>query len=1310
MSAIIQQQIEEARAEGFSDEDIKSLFAEDKFVQGALLEGFTLDEIAAVKDQETAEGRYETQVAENKQKQKAGLPPTVFIPGIGISGPVTSGMTQEVVDEQIQRRTKEGEAETPKEEEPIDENDPSYKRIAAGLAAEIALAEGGKTAGLLAGSSLGAAGGPAAPLTVPAGAAIGYVAGAIGGGVSGSIAAQRIEGRKSINWGRVAVDTMLNLVPGSKLSKGPKVLIKASEVIAKRPVASTAIIGGIASPLGAIASEYYETGEIPDAGELASSGGVGFVLGAGLGKSAEKMNKLLKKMSGKSASEIQSAVDAGDQDAVDYINAITSVPDPNNPDKTRLLNVNDVSEWLSTSLKPEIAPTSVIGKDAMQAIRDAKNIIEGGEFVGGAIGSRVNDIVRKSANPEEMNGMIRDYVTGVSQNLPKEAPADLAQKLSYVRAQIKNYQESILDMHYKGQRRLPDELLKTIEDSQKTGDYLTGSYRWFDDKGYEPTPQQTKSLINALMTNPRVDIDRREVIETINKLGEKQKIVNPNFGKEIELPPMNEVEASKYIAELKLKKASNPDELHNWIFSQNAGILKKKKDLSPELREYLGEYKDIGTVLERTMSKLARLKAYDQADFLLSSTLKEMGVLKRAEEGIDGLQPINLRRGEAQLGGEVLYGPPELQTALNSVYAAKIDDNAQDIAGKIIEDSYKSWQAGSKAMATVYNWYSYSTNLLTSAALSVGMGKNPLKGLGKNLKLSASSFESVAKKLDVEDIKTIQKAKELGVFPTGVTFADIKAGLQVGPVGKTVSKVVGPAGKLYSASDIAIRYGVFEDNARQIRQFAPGVSEDLALKEAADITNQTFQNYDYVPKALRTASTYGVIDQFGTFFLDLIRTQYNHGKLMKAMINGSYADGLEKRLGVKVNREAIKKEGIKRAAWTAGIVSAAGVFNQVNNSFGVDENKERALRESVLPDYMANAPLLINYDIEKNKVRAANTSYILPQQALVGPLVSGLRGQGFVDAVQSGTKGLLGNITGEGTFALNTLYEVVQNYDPKKQGPISSAPDLIGQFVDRADYAFTKTLQPKFIDAFKKARFDPPTLTAAKTLGIRWNDFDMDRSILNHSKKTKDAMNTLRAEISYARNRVADKKMTQEEFDSIYREKNEYHRAQSMELAKHIKNYRTLGYTDEQIVGILGEGAIGSVTLLNALNGVPTDAPKILAPKISEQLDEFLASTPDNQRMNELVKIGREDPAKGRALREAFKQYRKDQFLKISPVDKLVRGLGTTDGERALYINDQMNRSDNPQAVLDGFVKKGLVPKIVQGQIQTLRKNAQKSY
>ena len=494
------------------------------------------------------------EVKENYKKESKGFSPSIVvgIPGAGMVIPTTPQRTQKSVDEEQKKRVDKAEEEQGTAE--------SITRIVAGLGTEIAIAESSKVAGTALGAKLGALGGPSAPVTIPTGAAIGYVSGAVFGGVSGSIAAQRIEGKNEINWGRVAVDTVLNLVPGTKVTRGPKALRNVTAAMARNPVITNAAIGAIAGPASEAAQRYHETGEIPDYADLVAAGMLSSTLGAGLGYSQQKMLPILRRFVGKSSDEINDLVNKGDSGAIAYVNALTADVDPQ-----EFLTTERVLEYvgtLSNTAKSRVAPSKLIGTRATQAMRDAGNMVIAGKEVGSALGSRVNAKIRESADPAAMQELAMEYLIGKSQTLPKEL-SSLQDDLSLARKYIKEYQDGLLEMHYNGQRELPELLLKKIEASRNEGDYLTRSYAFFDDKGYFPSKKDTEDLINDLTTRPTIKVDKREFVTRTNPDGSKTQIENPDFGKEYEAPPMSVAEAETYIANLNLKKADNPDELHN---------------------------------------------------------------------------------------------------------------------------------------------------------------------------------------------------------------------------------------------------------------------------------------------------------------------------------------------------------------------------------------------------------------------------------------------------------------------------------------------------------------------------------------------------------------------------------------------------------------------------------------------------------------------------------------------------------------------------------------------------------------------------
>ena len=177
--------------------------------------------------------------------------------------------------------------------------EPSIGEIGTGLVAEVAIGEGTKYSATLAGAALGG----------PVGALGGYVIGGIGGGITGSIAAQKLEGRDDISWGRVVADSIINLIPGGlgKVGKGSKILPKLVKGGAIRGTEGAAI-----ATVGGQVEKGIEEGEFLTLDEVSTLAGTGFGLGLGLGAAGEVLTKSYGKFAGKSDNFLNRAYNDGD--------------------------------------------------------------------------------------------------------------------------------------------------------------------------------------------------------------------------------------------------------------------------------------------------------------------------------------------------------------------------------------------------------------------------------------------------------------------------------------------------------------------------------------------------------------------------------------------------------------------------------------------------------------------------------------------------------------------------------------------------------------------------------------------------------------------------------------------------------------------------------------------------------------------------------------------------------------------------------------------------------------------------------------
>jgi len=152
-------------------------------------------------------------------------------------------------------------------------------KMAQALAAEVAIAESGRTAAAFGG-----------PLT--------YIFGALASGAAGSYAAQRITNPDDISEGRMIADAFINLIPGLKASKGVGVMNSALR---------QGVVGAGIGAGGITAETAIDEGRMPTIDELTAAGVTGGALGGALGLTGGVISSLLTKYGG-SPAELMSKV------------------------------------------------------------------------------------------------------------------------------------------------------------------------------------------------------------------------------------------------------------------------------------------------------------------------------------------------------------------------------------------------------------------------------------------------------------------------------------------------------------------------------------------------------------------------------------------------------------------------------------------------------------------------------------------------------------------------------------------------------------------------------------------------------------------------------------------------------------------------------------------------------------------------------------------------------------------------------------------------------------------------------------------
>jgi len=1235
--------------------------------------------------------------------------PTYLINGkkIKSEAPLSEDEIDEIagqIGDQQQVEQPELTPEPQAEAQPAEEG-PSTGQVAGGLAANIAAAEGLKYAG----ATLGP---------------YGYAAGATIGGITGSIAAQKIENpNKPISIGRVVADTALNFIPGQKLFKGAKAATKlAKTAVATGQVATRGAVGSaMATGAQAVEKGIDEQRMItPEEAKQAAIGGA--LLGGGLevaGQAFKAFSPQVQKMFRKSPKEIDDLVKSGDPETIKAVDEIVNVsgiePEalasqsdeefvkkviereqapklevaPSKSEPAQEIDVEAIPQQkeittevkgpfeydipeepsiaksisrLAQGFKSRFAPSLVTGGKSIAAeAKKAESVAGAGKSTGAILESKINRIVSKSKNPEEANKLAYEFVNSKIDELPADLKA-IESDLLQGRKWIGEYQDELLQNHYNGQRPLEEPLLREIERSRNNGDYLTQSYLFFESPAYKPSKQQRAALKGGLVRN--------------------------GMGRE---------EADIYITQLDGKRAGGADDISSFVFQAPGGILKGKKDLIPELRNYLGEVTQTGSRLSSTISKLSRINAYDTADFNIKNSLRDMGIAKTAEDGLEeGFVPLNLRRTkklfpDQPIPKDQLYVPIEVQRSIDSLYGANVDNNGIDHTTGVLLDLLQTGSSVSKAVKTLLNPSSYTVQPIGNMVLAMAAGANPFKGLGRGIKYGLMQYKPIASRMGIKSIADFKKLSELNLIGRSLIESDINAGLKGPTIGRYAQAILSPFGKAYSIADTAFRNSVGEANLKLLNRVAPQLSSNKESQRISDevasaMTNFTYPNYDYSSKALKTLSKYSAgVSQFATYTFELMRTAYNQGKMARMMIDGSMADFLEPRIG-RIDRAKLRNEGISRMAkLTAALATPIAAANLYNSRVGnTDKKKEQALKESVLPSYEKDNMLAVHED-KDGKYYVTNLSYAMPQSDISSVFMAAFNGGNFKDAVGGALGSMYSKIAGDENFLIAPLQAAIGNYVPSTDKKISEKVNPIENAFERAGWfagkAFTTGAQREFEKATRS--YNPTTAEelALRMAGLRIKRYDPVEGVGFHLRDAKKSLDGIRSKYS-----SATYKLSGDDLNQAYDELNKDYQNNFQRLSRHVNNMRTLGFPKEKIIQVMVDNGIGDRNTLLAINGYTPSIPKVKEVTPSAELDR-ISQLDERDQMKEIRAI--EDLDMRKKVLSLRTRRMIDKRRGITEEDQLWSGLDEKD--QIDIAIDMMKNHNDPDAVLRGLIRKGQV-------------------
>jgi hypothetical protein len=372
------------------------------------------------------------------------------------------------------------------------------------------------------------------------------------------------------------------------------------------------------------------------------------------------------------------------------------------------------------------------------------------------------------------------------------------------------------------------------------------------------------------------------------------------------------------------------------------GILRAKKQPGPAERKFLGEITEPGARMRGTLSRTSRLVARNEADAGMARELEAAGLASRTQK--EGMQPLELRSRDKT----ELFVDPEVQIAVNKMYADNFVDKTGDIIEDAVKDTLSTYIGLTKAVKVLGNPPSYAVQLWGNAINLAGMGINALNPVkaARGLRLALSDFGWIedltrnpkARKALLDEMNTMEK---YGLKGVNIIDSDLRATFDQGILSKAVGKFVKPFGKAYSSLDVMGRYMGWKSNEKMFTKLFPGIDAEDAKRASAQLMNDTYQNYDKLSNTAKWATKWGWMPQFSSFTMEFARNQYNQGRVIKQMLSGTFG----KKMGLQVKPEQLKAMSIEGAKRLTALISTYagtyGVTKGIKNQFGVTPDKAR---------------------------------------------------------------------------------------------------------------------------------------------------------------------------------------------------------------------------------------------------------------------------------------------------------------------------------------------------------------------------------
>jgi hypothetical protein len=814
-----------------------------------------------------------------------------------------------------------------------------------------------------------------------------------------------------------------------------------------------------------------------------------------------------------------------------------------------------ISDRAKQWLKREFAPGGLLPKQVFDLKIDRDSQMNAEELIAHNLVANLDRTVKAAFGKkfDELEPAQKDLIDarlkGESVNLPQDVIDSIDAMRLHVDRLSARYAQVLFDEATQLQEAGKDaaaaakvQLLNTI--AGNIGKYVNRSYRAFDDENWP------RKVPDEVLNNARqYFVNRFTEKGAENPTGDAQRVMNDILKTGTAYDTFEQ-----YIKESKLG-------------AKDLSMLIKRKEIAPEVRALLGEYKDARINFVKSATKMSRLIFND--DFL--KQVKTAGLV--TEDNQNGFLFDENNRPSDEHTVKIAADSSSPMAPLNGLYT--YPEINQAFTDALNRESMEDWyrfivQANGlvKYGKTVLSPTTAIRNWMSAYFFTLANGHFDLS----HMKESMESFKTYFDR-DNGRLGYLTKLKRLGVIYDTPYAGEMMALLadskfESALMGEGRSKLDKAKVAIKDWMDMATKFYQFGDDFWKIIGFENekqnlikyrNMSEADAEVEAAKRIRDTYPTYSMVGRAINKLRRFPLVGTFVSFPAEILRTSFNMLKYAQEDMQHS------------------KELGRKRIAGLSMVSGFAFAAQMLAMSLtGMDDDEEEALRD-LAPPWSKNSNIIPLGRDKDGSLIYLDLSFLDPYNYFKRPLNAILRGQPIDETVYEIGRELLTPFLGQ-DIAFGAITDIWQN---KKDsgGRVFNPNDTTANItLDIANH-LRKALQPGIVSNMERmsdaitgyksqsGKVNTVTEELAGLVGFRASRLNPKVALYYKSYEFQDKLKDASAILNdVARN---PNKVSQSELQSAYEQARETRSEAFTDMHELVNAAKKAGLTTSQIRTLL---------------------------------------------------------------------------------------------------------------------------------------------